>query len=271
MLRSLVHLTPKLNQISLTRKLSSIVPKNLTPFELAIGNIINTVCFPLQIVGSGIIKVEPKYVYVSTYLGKYTGVHYYEGTTWIWNPIGMDLGKVFIGESSMKIKDSKIIDKIGNPVIVSGIMNYNVVHPERYALGFVDPVDYIYNQTDAILKKVIGQHSYYELRSSDSNIRDELIEKSQEVLDVVGLHVSDFKLTDMNYAKEIAQSMLLKQQAIAYTDAKKYITEASSDIISEIISKYDNILDDKDKADLIKNLLIVITSGSSVQPTISVN
>jgi len=291
MLRSIVQLTPhikkgvnsvNLRPLSSTQSPSSppdpsknsiprVVPEQLNTTEFVVGGLLNLVASPLHLLGSGLITCPARHIAVGTYFGKYTGQHFSEGLSWVWHPWGFDVQKVFIGDSSMKLENSKIIDKVGNPVVVSGIINYNVVRPERYLLGIDNPSQYIYNQADAILKKVVSQYSYDDLRASNSSIREELQERSQEVLDVVGVQVSAFNLTDMNYAKEIAQSMLVKQQAMAYTDAKKHITEASTEIIGEILKKYEDILDDKAKADLIKNLLVVITSGSSVQPTLPMN
>ena len=250
---------------------SQVVPQNLNSTETLLGSFLNIIGSPLHLLGNGFIIVPAQHVAVMTKLGKCTGRHCPEGTTWVPDPIGLKLHTVFIGDSSMKLENSKIIDKSGNPVVVSGVINYNILHPERYALGIRDPKKYIYNQSDAVLKSVISKYSYDDLRSENALIQSELKEKSQNVLNIAGVNVTDFTLTDMNYAKEIAQSMLVKQQAQAYAEAKKHIAEASNEIISGVTDKYKGILTKEDQADLIKKLLVVITSGSSVQPTLPVD
>jgi hypothetical protein len=49
-------------------------------------------------------------------------------------------------------------------------------------------------------------------------------------VDVAGVLIESFELTDLAYASEIAQSMLVRQQAEAKLDARKIIVEGAVDI-----------------------------------------
>ena len=62
--------------------------------------------------------------------------------------------------------------------------------------------------------------------------------------------------------------MLIKQQADAYIKAKQSISKASLDIVDDIVEKLGDAVDDKTRGELIKNLLTVISAGTSVQPTL---
>jgi hypothetical protein len=248
-----------------------ILPQDLSITEKTIGTLANVLCSPLHLLGYGFIMVQPNWVKVSTYFGKYTGVHYKEGTSWRFNVMGQSLYDVYVGHQSIKLENSKIIDKNGNPIVVSCIMNYNITNPEQYILGISDGGSFIVNQGDSVVKSVISQYSYDELRSNNTNFNMELAEKANNMLSVAGVNVSSFMITDMNYAKEIATAMLVKQQASAYIIARTEIADAATSIIDNIIKYYGSVLTKEDQADLIKKLLVVITSGSSVQPTMSVS
>ena len=100
---------------------------------------------------------------------------------------------------------------------------------------------------------------------------DEMKTSLQTEVNIAGVTVDNVFLTDLNYAHEIAQQMLIKQQAEAYIEAKSAISKASVDIVDDIVKKVGSDLSDKDKSELIKYLLTVIASGNSVQPTLPMN
>jgi regulator of protease activity HflC (stomatin/prohibitin superfamily) len=250
--------------------LERVLPKKFGT-ETIVGGLLNILGSPLHLIGSGFFTVKPKHVNVTTYFGKYVGNKYNSGLNWIPTPIGTIHHHVFVGASTVSMKNSKIIDSNGNPVVVSGVMNYYVDKPEQYLFGVDDSNKYIYNQSEKTLKRIISQYSYDELKKEDDNIQKELTEECQKQLDIAGVKIMDFNLTDMNYSTEIAQAMLVKQQAGAYIEARKDITKAACDIVSDAVSKYEKDLSSKDRADLIKNLLVVFTSNSNVQPVINVS
>jgi regulator of protease activity HflC (stomatin/prohibitin superfamily) len=249
--------------------LERVVPRQ-DGIEGMIGGLVNILASPFHLIGSGFFTVKPQYVCVTTYFGKYIGHKFTSGLNWTPTPIGTTFHQVFVGAESISMKNSKIIDANGNPVVVSGVMNYYIDTPEQYLFG-IDSPKYIYNQAEKTLKKVVSQYPYDELKKEGDNIQQELTEQAQKQLEIAGVKVMDFNLTDMNYSTEIAQAMLVKQQAGAYIEARKDITKAACDIVNDAVSQYDMVLSSKDKAELIKNLLVVITSNSNVQPVINVS
>ena len=258
------------NKHKTTYQQLQILPKTLNLSEALIGGLINTVLSPLHLIGNGFFTVPAQHVAVSTYFKKYLGKHYDTGLNWVITPMGFNIHNIYIGQRTTSMTSSKIIDRTGNPIVVSGIMNYHVSAPEQYLFGVDNPDKYIFNQSDKVLKQVISRYTYDDLRVEGDKIQHELITESQMALDIAGVTVTEFSLTDMNYATEIAQAMLVKQQAFAYNDAKREITRAAGDIINDVLKDFDDILDEKTKSKLVKDMLIVITSGSNVQPVISV-
>lgn len=250
-------------------------PKKIVPqpagMESVWGSLLNLVMSPMHLLGNGFITVPPNHVGVATYFSNYTGTKFNAGLQWTPTPIGTNIRNVFMGDRTVSLKSSKIIDSDGNPVLISGIMNYNIETPEQYLFGVHDAEEYIFNQAEKVLKKVVSRYPYDELSKEGDQIRDELVEMSQNSLDVTGIKVNDFSLTDMNYSTEIAQAMLVRQQARAYVDARGEVTKAACDIVEDVIRKFDGKLDKKAEAGLVKDLLVVITSNTNVQPVISVS
>ena len=80
------------------------------------------------------------------------------------------------------------------------------------------------------------------------------------------------QLADLNYAPEIAQQMLIKQQADAYVKAKEAIVESSVSIVEEVLERMKPLnLSSATQDKMVLNLLTVIASGNSTQPTLPLN
>ena len=243
---------------------------NAPGMEKIFGGLANLLLSPFHLLGSGFLTIEPNCVGVATYYSNYTGQKFSEGLNWTPTPIGLKIKTVYMGARTIDMKNSKVIDSNGNPILVSGVMNYNIKNPEQFLFGFENGGDYIYNQAEKILKKIVSNYSYDELKKEDNEITELMINEAQKALDVTGIKINDFSLTDMNYAKEIASSMLAVQQASATAAAREQIVKAACDIVQDAVNKFEDNLDEKSRAELIKNLLVVITSNNHVQPVVNV-
>lgn len=268
-----------LSRITNSPHIKSIIKRTLTtqtvvPEQLGIeriaGGVLNLVLSPLHLLGNGFVTVKPMHVGVATYFGKYSGQHFKSGLHWIPTPIGTTIKSVYMGGRSTDFKNSKITDKNRNPIVVSGMMNYNVVDPAQYLYGTNDQNNYIFNQAESVLKQVVSGYTYDELSNTLSDIDNILREESQKKLDIAGIEVTKFSLTDMNYAPEIASAMLVRQQADAYIQGRKEITKGTCDIVDDIVDKYGSNMNDEQKSKLINNLMVSIISNSGVQQVINV-
>lgn len=259
------------NATSISKQQYQKIVPDSPGLETAIGTAINIALSPLHLIGNGLFTIKPNHVGVATYFSKYRGATYSSGLNWTPTPFGFNCKSVFMGARTISMKESKIIDGNGNPILVSGIMNYTVLDPAQYLFGVNEPEHYISNQSEKILKKVVSGYSYDELQNNSEKVQEKLMNEVQNVLDVAGIKVTDFSLTDMNYSKEIAQSMLVRQQATAYIEARGLVAKAACDIVKDVIETFGDKLDARGQADLVKNLLVVITSNSNVQPVINVS
>jgi regulator of protease activity HflC (stomatin/prohibitin superfamily) len=247
----------------------AVEPETPKLYERLVNGFVNLALSPFHLIGSGFLWVKPNHVDVATQFGKYSGKKYQTGLNWTPTPVGLKTYTVFLGEKTVAMKNLKIVDHTGNPLVVSGIMNYRITNPEQFLFGINDADHYIHNQADSILKNVVQEFTYNQLRQKGDELEKMLLSDAAKRLEVAGIEVSEFRLTDINYAKEIAQVMLVQQQAAAYNDAKREIVQAASEMAEAIVSKFPE-MNSREKDQLIKNLIVVVTSGSNVQPVLPV-
>jgi hypothetical protein len=214
---------------------------------------------------------------VMTNFGKYKET-LSEGLHWR-VPIGLKSHNVFIGKVTHDLKKSRIVDGNGNPVIVSGTVNYSVRNPEKFVINIGCDKHYLTNQAEIVLKGVASTYPY-ESNDGDSltkegmQISEKMKEELQKTVEVAGIKVDGFYLTDVNYAPEIASQMLVRQSADAYMDAKNTIVNASIGIVNGVIDGIEEqssfALSDERKGSIVENLLVVLTSETGVQPVLNV-
>lgn len=151
-------------------------------------------------------------------------------------------------------------------------------------------------QADAALRKVAGEYSYDQneesaqkdslhpdkniavshkatLRDGGDEINSKLVEELNERLFMAGIEVQEARLNYLAYAPEIAAVMLRRQQADAIIAAREKIVEGAVSMVKMAIDKLENekiaTFDDKKKAALVSNLLIVLCSDEAPQPIIN--
>jgi len=96
----------------------------------------------------------------------------------------------------------------------------------------------------------------------------------QQKANIAGVSILGFDLTDLQYAPEIAQGMLVRQQAQALLDARKIIVEGATTIVTGAVQQLAQNgikLDVRDQTRLVSNLLAVICSDSKVVPMFSIS
>jgi regulator of protease activity HflC (stomatin/prohibitin superfamily) len=253
--------------------MSTFKPQELSGVESLIKYGLSTVIFPTAPLW--FFTVPNNRRAVVTNFGKYRET-LPEGLHWR-SPIGLDCKNVFIGMKSHDLKTSRIVDSNGNPVDVSGTVNYRISEPEKFVVNINANEQFLNNQAEIVLKRVTSEYPYEsktgESLSKDGKLVSErMTSELQKLVDVAGITIDSFMLTNMCYAPEIAQSMLIRQRALAYIDAKDTIGKASAGIVQQIItdveSKCNVKLSDDRKGQIIDHLLVVMTSESGAQPMI---
>lgn len=258
------------------KKNNLIVRQPLNAFEFLLKYGLSLALFPM--ICFGFISVQANMEVVLLSYGKYQeklckGLHFR-------TPFGRVTQMIFTGLVSESLPKSKIVDRNGNPIVISGTVNYHIEAPERFVLNVAASQIYIRNQAEIILKRVASEYPY-EAKDDRCLVREggeisaRLTDELQKLVEPAGVRVGRFFITDLGYAPEIAQQMLIRQRAKAYVDAKDTITLASVDIVNKMLQDVETKcairLSHEMKERLIGNLLLVLTSETGVQPVITLN
>ena len=75
------------------------------------------------------------------------------------------------------------------------------------------------------------------LQTEAEQIGIEMVAALQKKADICGAKVLSYELADLQYAPEIAQGMLVRQQAQALLDARKVIVDGAISIVTTAVSK----------------------------------
>ncbi|KAL7575407.1 hypothetical protein ACA910_007313 [Epithemia clementina (nom. ined.)] len=250
-----------------------------------------TCCLPFYILACcGFFEVKEKEIKAVLYFGKYIGSVQEPGIHFL--PIcGLETRPISTATRTVDLKDLKVLDQRGNPVVISAVVTFvptsakkariDVQNPWPYATWqpAVGRGTYLQLQAEAILKQVASQFPYEapagqpSLQTEGSHITAILVQRLQERVNILGAHIMTFDLVDLSYAPEIAQSMLLRQQAEALVDARRIIVAAAVDMATDALTHMQErgcLLDDATRQGLVSNLMTVICSHTAVTPTVSV-
>jgi len=207
--------------------------------------------------------------------GQYFGVLREPGCYCI-NPGGITTKVISTCRSALDLTQVKVADLKGNPLMVSGVVTYQIIDSRKAALDVPDTKTYISTQGLAVMKKICSMYPYeskkgeHSLKSEAGHLRKEMISMLQERVSPAGVQIINFELTDLSYAAEIAQAMLIRQQAEAMIDARKIIVEGAVSIAHGAILGLEQRgmkMTKEDEGKLVSKLLTVICGDSKVSPT----
>jgi regulator of protease activity HflC (stomatin/prohibitin superfamily) len=252
-----------------------IAPGTLSIVEAGLKYVGGGILAPFALLGYGWLNVPLNHCAVVQRFGKFESLKQ-EGLHYIL-PLGANYNKIFMGSLSYKLDKSQITDLNGNPLIVSAIVNYQIEHPEEFISKIKGANNYIFNQAESSIKKTVSKYPYESddgigLKSENDQIVNEMKSDLQIRLDGTGIKVNDVRLTDMNYAPEIASLMLQKQQAKATLVAKEYLVKGAVEMVEDV--KNSNVgkdMNQEQQSKLITNLMSLLISNTAVQPVIPLN
>jgi len=200
------------------------------------------------------------------------GIHWF-------NMIGRTLIRMSTRMQTLDIKKTTVVDANGNPIIVSGVVTFKIVDTIKAAFDVQNVNDYMERQAMATLKKVCSKYPYeakdgVSLQTEAIVVSKEMVMALQQKAEICGVRVLSYELADLQYAPEIAQGMLVRQQAQALLDARKVIVEGAVTIVTGAMFRLGENgvkLSDKEQTRLVSNLLSVICSDARVQPMFSIS
>lgn len=227
----------------------------------------------ITLISSWVI-VHPQEVKVVIYWGRFSELLTEPGF-YIRNIWGRQIIPVSIKRQTLEIPRTTVADGNGNPIVIAAVLTYRYVDSKKVALEIQDAHEFVKTQAMAVLKQVASKYPYehpsgHSLKAEAQLIGQEMVDLLQIKVNPAGTEIIAFELSDLSYAPEIAQSMLVRQQAQALVDARKIVVEGAVEIVYEAIQQLQAkglTLDDTERSRLISNLLTVICGEAKVQPT----
>jgi len=251
--------------------------KKSSPLSMVLG----IACLPLTLACSWFVVQEQEEVVLLNY-GKYTGTVKEPGCHFA-NCFGRDMRRVSKRKVSLDVPHTKVVDKNGNPLLISGIVVYHIVNSMKCTIDIQNASGYVLNQAQAVMKQIVSQYPYENLRDDEhgaclkteaAEIGEKFVRLLQGKVNIAGAKILTFQFNEMSYAPEIAQGMLKKQQALATVAARRTIVDGVVDIAYGAIQKLEMRgikMDDAQKTKIATNLLTVMCAEHDVQPTLNVS
>jgi regulator of protease activity HflC (stomatin/prohibitin superfamily) len=227
----------------------------------------------------GFFIVNPREEIVVLRFGKFVTTLKTQGIRWI-HPVGRHLHRISTRDTTLDISTTTVVEVNGNPIEISAVVVYRVEDTYRAALHVDNYRTFIEDQAGAVVKRVASQFPYESadpslpcLKKESEEVTDRFITELQEAVNPSGIRVLGVRLNDLTYAPEIAQAMLMRQQALALIDARKTIVEGAVEIVRDAVHRLTEAgleLDAAERDELVSNLLVVLCSGERAQPVMQV-
>lgn len=224
--------------------------------------------------------LDPQEALVFTLFGKYCGTLRTPGFYWV-NPFASaTFRKISLKTRTLDNGKQKINDALGNPIEVGIMVTWEVKDTAKALFNVNNYETFLSAQCDSALRNIVRLYPYdasddsdkQTLKGDSAEISGRLKDAIQDIVHVAGLNILDARITHLAYSSEIAVAMLQRQQANAILDAKRTIVEGAVGMVEMAIAKLSqnaNItLDEKTKANMVNNLLVVLCSNKDSQPVI---
>lgn len=227
----------------------------------------------------GFFIIQPNKSRVMIFFGDYRGTVKKNGFFWV-NPFYVKK-KVSLRAHNFDSERVKVNDKLGNPILISVILVWQVEDTYKAAFEVNDYSHFVRVQSDAAVRKLAGLFAYdnfedeteITLRSGMEEVNHQLEEELAERLAIAGIKVIEARIGYLAYAEEIASAMLQRQQATAIVAARQKIVEGAVGMVDmaleELNAKSIVELDEEKKAAMVSNLMVVLCSDKSASPVIN--
>jgi regulator of protease activity HflC (stomatin/prohibitin superfamily) len=191
----------------------------------------------------GIFIVQPREAHILLYWGRYSRTLYEPGINWVF-PIGLSRRVCSTRDVVFPIPLTTVVEAHGNPIQVSAVCIYRVVDAARAVLDIQGYQHFVASQASTVLKAVCSRFPYESRNENEPSLKKEsaeiiaaLTHELQSQVHGAGVQVSLVRLNDLTYAPEIAQSMLLRQQAMAMVDARRTLVEGAVETVRDGIER----------------------------------
>ncbi len=190
----------------------------------------------------GFFIVEPRQARVLLRFGTFSRTVQTPGIHWAF-PIGLQKLGASLRDAVGTLPVVTVVEASGNPIQVSAVVVYRVVDARRALLDIRGYHAFVMNQASAALKAICSRYAYSARTSGEPCLKAEspevlaaLQSALQEHVNHAGIEIVLVRLNDLTYAPEIAQAMLLRQQAQAMIEARRTLVDGAVGIAQDALA-----------------------------------
>ncbi|MEV6429824.1 SPFH domain-containing protein [Nocardia sp. NPDC051463] len=243
-----------------------------------VGAIVATVIVVvLLLLATGLTVVNPNEAKVVQFFGRYIGSVSEPG---FFSVVPLtDRRSISLRVRNFETQKLKVNDADGNPVEIAAVVVYRVVDSFKAAFAVDDYEEYVETQSEAAVRHLATTHPYDAHDADRTSLRDgaevagELTVELRERTEMAGIEVLEARITHLAYAPEIAQAMLVRQQAAQVVAARTHIVEGAVGMVGLALEKLAEQgtveLDEERKATMVSNLLVVLCGDRAIQPVVN--
>lgn len=214
--------------------------------------------------------VKPREAHVLVYFGKYARTITEPGFHWA-SPFGLSRRIISTRDVAFSTPVTTVVEARGNPIQVSAVCVYRVADAAKALIDVQGYEAFVATQASTVLKMVCSRFPYEGHRPDEPSLKKE----SPEIIDALtrqlqtqvwngGVQILLVRLNDLTYAPEIAQSMLLRQQAQAMVDARRTLVEGAVATVKDGLEHLEAAglrLSPDRRAHLASNLTLLLCAG----------
>lgn len=242
------------------------------------GAIVACVLAVILLVGiTGLTVVNPNEAKVVQFFGRYIGSVSEPGFFSVL-PL-TDRRSISLRVRNFETQKLKVNDADGNPVEIAAVVVYKVVDSFKAAFAVDDYEEYVETQSEAAVRHLATTHPYDAHDAGRTSLRDgaevaeELTVELRDRTETAGIEVIEARITHLAYAPEIAQAMLVRQQAAQVVAARTQIVEGAVGMVGLALNRLAAEgmveLDEERRATMVSNLLVVLCGDRPTQPVVN--
>jgi regulator of protease activity HflC (stomatin/prohibitin superfamily) len=229
------------------------------------------------LVATGFTVVNPNEAKVVQFFGRYVGTVTDAGFQWVL-PLSSK-SKITLRVRNFETSKLKVNDADGNPIEIAAVVVYKVDDAAKAKFSVDDYGNYVVIQSETAVRHLATTHPYDSDVPERTSLRDgaevsgELTAELRERTELAGIEVLEARITHLAYAPEIAQAMLVRQQAGQVVAARTRIVEGAVSMVHLALDRLaaEGVvdLDEERKAQMVSNLLVVLCGDRATQPVVN--
>ncbi len=231
----------------------------------------------VTLLATGFTVINPNEARVIQFFGRYVGSVSDAGFQWV-VPLSTKR-RVTLRVRNFETSRLKVNDAAGNPVEIAAVVVYKVVDSGRATFVVDDYEEYVAIQSEAAVRHLATTHPYDSDEGEGTSLRDgtevaaELTVELRDRTELAGIEILEARITHLAYAPEIAQAMLVRQQAAQVVAARTKIVEGAVGMVGLALDRLREQgvveLDEERKANMVSNLLVVLCGDKATQPIVN--